>query len=146
VPVSRVLVVDDHLATLEILDTFLSLSGFSVTLAGNGSQAMELASDGFDAVLTDLAMPGMDGRELIQELRSRLRSRPIPIVVVSGLLQADPAGLSGVSYCGLMKKPCNLGALAARLRLLIDTCPHNCSGCPHLRGAAPQGDVRPALC
>lgn len=137
----RVLVVDDHLDTLQLFESALSIEGFSVTLAGNGSQALEFASDGFDAVLTDLAMPGMDGHELIRTLRDVHRSRPVPIVVVSGQVLLNPADFAGVGYCALMKKPCDLAALASTLRQLIDTCLHDCSRCRYVRGTAPPATL-----
>jgi len=142
VHVPHVLVVDDHLDTLQLFENALSLEGFLVTLAGNGEQAMELASGGFDAVLTDLAMPGMDGHELIRALRDLHRSHPVPIVLISGQVPVDPADLAGGGYCALMKKPCDLAALASTLHELIDTCVHDCSRCQHLKGT---GHLAPLL-
>lgn len=135
--VPRVLVVDDHLDTLQLFENALSLEGFLVTLASNGDQALQLASGGFDAVLTNLAMPGMDGHELIRTLRDLHRSHPVPIVLISGQVLTNPAGIAGGGCCALMKKPCDLAALASTLRQLIDTCLHDCSRCQHLKGTRP---------
>lgn len=77
-PAHRVLVVDDHLDTLQLFESALSIEGFSVTLAGSGGEALELAAKGFDAVLTDLAMPGMDGQEVIHTLRVLHRAYRFP--------------------------------------------------------------------
>lgn len=133
----RVLVVDDHLDTLQLLESYLSYAGFSVTLAGHAGQAIELAPSGFDAVITDLAMPGMDGRELIERLRVQQGRRPIPIVIVSGQIPPGRWPLDGVSYCALLRKPCDLAMLSDTLRELIVACPHDCEGCPNRRRAAP---------
>jgi len=133
----HVLIVDDHLDTLQLFENALSLEGFLVTLAGNGDQALELASHDFDAVLTDLAMPGMDGHELIRTLRGLHRSRPVPIVLISGQVLTEPAVLTEGGHCALMRKPCDLAALASTLRQLIETCLHDCSRCRCLKEAGP---------
>lgn len=133
----RVLVVDDHLDTLQLFESYLSLAGFSVTLASHGGQALELAPQGFDALVTDLAMPGMDGRELVERLRVLQGRSPTPVVVVSGQDLPGRWPLDDVSYCALLRKPCDLATLAATLRDLIHTCPHECEGCPNKRRAAP---------
>lgn len=138
----RVLVVDDHLDTLQVFESALSLQGFSVTLAGNGCQALELASGArFDAVLTDLAMPGMDGHELIRELRALQGPRPLPIVVVSGQVAGYRGVHAGAGYCALIEKPCDLFALAGTLQRLISTCLHECGSCRHAKGLPPAMPV-----
>ena len=134
--IPRVLVVDDHPDTLQLFDTYLSFAGFAVTATNSAAHAIEIASGPFDAVTTDLAMPGMDGHELIRRLHTLHAAHPIPIVVVSGqVLPVMPAGPEGVNCCRLFKKPCELEALADTLHALIETCPHDCRRCLHPAGA-----------
>jgi len=64
-----VLVVDDEPAVAEMLEEVLALAGHRVTKAANGHLALEhLASTGFDLVLSDLRMPGLDGMGLRDEI------------------------------------------------------------------------------
>ncbi len=131
----RVLVVDDHLDTLQLYSTYLSLEGFSVTAASNVMQALAL-SGGVDAIATDLAMPGMDGAHLIREMRATRAESPVPIVVVTG--QADDrieAALAKIGSCRLLRKPCDLPRLANTLRSLASTCVHDCGRCLNRQAA-----------
>lgn len=65
-----VLVIDDERAICDILSRILSARGHAVLTASGGGEALRLAEhSGFDVVITDLRMPGMDGREVIRRLR-----------------------------------------------------------------------------
>ena len=69
-PPLDVLVVDDEAAICDILSRLLSARGHAVLTATGGEQALRLAeTSGFDVVISDLRMPGIDGRELIHRLR-----------------------------------------------------------------------------
>ncbi len=68
--IPRVLVVDDEQAIRDILADFLSMEGYQVSTAENGSVALqELEKAHFDLVLSDLKMPIMGGLELLEKLR-----------------------------------------------------------------------------
>lgn len=65
-----VLVIDDERAICDILSRILSSRGHAVLTASGGAEALRLAEhSGFDVVISDLRMPGMDGREVIRRLR-----------------------------------------------------------------------------
>jgi DNA-binding NtrC family response regulator len=91
----RVLVVDDERAAREALVTLLSEDGWQVVQASNGQSAITtLASEGVDAVVTDLVMPGIDGLSLLQWLE---HNQPrIPVCVVSGY--ADIARRAAIGW------------------------------------------------
>jgi DNA-binding response OmpR family regulator len=136
----RVLVVDDNLDTLVLYTTYLSLEGFLVTAASNVAQALALSGNGVDAVATDLAMPGMDGAQLIREMRASRTKPPVPIVVVTGHANARvEAELAEIGSCRLLRKPCELSHLAAVLRSLAGTCVHDCARCANRQRAAYPG-------
>src|SRR5258706_14293312 len=70
----RILIVDDEAPIRALLGEHLQQVGYDVALAANGSVAMDLLDKGeFDLVLTDVRMPGMNGRELLAEI---VRTRP----------------------------------------------------------------------
>ncbi|MGE5506781.1 MAG: response regulator [Actinomycetota bacterium] len=80
----RVLVVDDSLNTREIEKDVLEAHGYAVTLAEDGLDGLQKARAGdFDAVLTDVEMPNMDGFSLTAALREEERYRDRPIVIVT---------------------------------------------------------------
>src|SRR6476659_8099674 len=72
-PTSRngtILVVDDEEIMREVLETLLVREGYAVRLASNGAEGLDLArSLPFDAVILDMMMPGMDGLQVLGELR-----------------------------------------------------------------------------
>lgn len=78
-----ILVVDDEQTVRELLRDLLETQGFKVYVASSGRDALALfESREFDAILTDVGMPGMSGWELAQVIRSQNQS--IPIAVVTG--------------------------------------------------------------
>jgi len=80
----NVLVVDDSLNTREIEKDVLEAWGYHVTLAEDGLDGLKQALAGdFDAILTDVEMPAMDGFTLTARLREEERYRHRPIVIVT---------------------------------------------------------------
>ncbi len=80
----RVLVVDDSLNTREIEKDVLQAYGYHVTLAEDGVDGLRKAMEGeFDAILTDVEMPHMDGFTLTARLREEDRYRDTPIVIIT---------------------------------------------------------------
>jgi CheY-like chemotaxis protein len=80
---TRILVIDDEDYVRELLRDILESEGFEVVLADGGREALELFDrDSFDAVFTDVGLPGMSGWELARAIRER--SRRLPIAVITG--------------------------------------------------------------
>ena len=102
----RVLVVDDDPDILIFVSEVLTHSGFEVHTAGNGPHAVERVAQGaFDAVVSDIRMPGMDGLELLRTVR---RHRPdLPVI----LMTATPD-------VGTAMEACEFGALRYLLKPL----------------------------
>jgi CheY-like chemotaxis protein len=82
----RVLVVDDNEALRENLAECLAGEGYEVAAAPDGSAALDLLSAHPvpDVVLMDLAMPGLDGRELAQAIRASPRLSGLRLVLITG--------------------------------------------------------------
>jgi CheY-like chemotaxis protein len=81
----RVLVVDDHVVNRRAVELILQPFGVEATLAESGEEALELlGSEVFDAVLMDVYMPGLDGRETTRRLRaSASPNRDAPVIAVT---------------------------------------------------------------
>ena len=74
----RLLVVDDHKANRDLLAALLSEQGHRCTPAGDGVEALAKISEGkFDAVITDVVMPNMDGITLTKEIARHYPSLPV---------------------------------------------------------------------
>lgn len=79
----RILFVDDEMEFAKMMAKVLSLRGFEVETAYTGTSALETFNSGkYDLVVTDLSMPGMDGIELIRQLRKQNPSQRI--IVATG--------------------------------------------------------------
>ncbi len=86
----RILVVDDSLNTREIERDVLEASGYDVTLAEDGVDGLRKAQSAlFDAVLTDVEMPHMDGFTLTAKLRQEENYRDRPIIIVTSLAKEE---------------------------------------------------------
>jgi two-component system, cell cycle response regulator DivK len=100
-----VLLVEDDNDTREMYCEYLSHSGLRVHDAPSGRRALERAREQKpDIVVTDIAMPGMDGIELSRRLREDPPTRDVPIIAVTGnaTARARDAGLDMV-----LEKPCD---------------------------------------
>ena len=97
-----ILIVEDDLSTRVMCRQYLDDSGFRTADAHNGFQALEKARDLVpDAVLTDLAVPGMDGFEFCRALKDLPDTRDIPILAMTGhpeyLADAERIRHAGIS-------------------------------------------------
>lgn len=78
---ARLLVVDDEVKIRELVRAYLQKEGYGVVEAGNGREALEkIRSSGFDAIILDVMMPGMDGLELCREIR---KSSDVAIIMLT---------------------------------------------------------------
>jgi CheY-like chemotaxis protein len=100
----HVLLVEDDPDTREMYSEYLSYSGLHVTEARTGWRALEsVRRERPDIVVTDLAMPEMDGRELSRRLRANHATSDLPIIAVSGQL-APGERIAGADV--VLEKPC----------------------------------------
>ena len=111
----RILVVDDEPQITRVLRTSLSSQGYDIRVANNGETALEILKDWTpDLVITDLAMPSMDGLELCRRLRS---GSQVPIIVLSvkseERTKVKALDLGADDY---VTKPFAIGELLARVR------------------------------
>jgi diguanylate cyclase (GGDEF)-like protein/PAS domain S-box-containing protein len=119
--VSRVLVVDDDVASRKLMRKTLMREGFEVIEAENGEQALTV----FDAqhpdiVLLDVEMPIMDGFTACEKLRRRKRADHIPVLMVTGL--EDITSVNRAYDAGatdFITKPINWPVLGHRIRYML---------------------------
>ncbi|GAB0057168.1 Sensor histidine kinase RcsC [Candidatus Magnetaquicoccaceae bacterium FCR-1] len=118
----RVLVVDDSLNTREIEKDMLEACGFRVTLAEDGLDGLRHAlAEEFDAVLTDVEMPGMDGFSLTERLRREDRYRDKPIIILTSRDREEDKqrGMRAGADAYIVKGDFSQGNLVDTLRTLL---------------------------
>ena len=115
----RILVVDDDRAVRESLRRSLSFNGYSVELAQDGREALDLiANDRPDALVLDVMMPRLDGLEVCRQLRSTGDDLPILVLTARDSVSERVAGLDAGAD-DYLPKPFALEELLARMRALL---------------------------
>ena len=118
----RLLVIDDSLNTREIVRDVLEAHGYLVTLAEDGSDGLQKAQAGeFDAVLTDVEMPNMDGFALTAALRAEERYRDVPIIIITSRQKDEDKrrGIPAGADAYIVKGDFEQGSLVDTLRGLL---------------------------
>jgi two-component system cell cycle response regulator len=118
---ARVLVVDDIPSNIKLLEARLVAEYFDVVSACNGQEALaRITEQEPDIVLLDVMMPGMDGFEVCQRIKSNPKTAHIPVVMVTALDQTSDrvAGLDAGAD-DFLTKPVDDAALFARVRSLV---------------------------
>jgi two-component system, OmpR family, response regulator MprA len=132
----RILVVDDDRAVRESLRRSLQFNGYTVQLAGDGQQAMEvLAMQRPDAMVLDVMMPRVDGLEVCRRLRGTGDDLPILVLTARDAVSDRVAGLDAGAD-DYLPKPFALEELLARLRALLRRSPPDIAGVAGAAGAA----------
>ncbi|HGL4257452.1 ATP-binding protein [Burkholderia dolosa] len=114
----RILVVDDHPVNRLVIEAQLERLGYTAIAVSNGMDALRVLDDSDIAlVLSDCAMPDMDGYELAKRIRSREhRSRHIPILALTANALPDEAiRCTEAGMDGLLVKPTTLAVLREQL-------------------------------
>jgi CheY-like chemotaxis protein len=114
--------VEDDPETRHFYADLLHRSGFETDQAHNGFQALDkaLASRRPDLILTDIAVPGMDGIELCRKLRADERTRSIPVLAITGYEDRQyPDRIRTAGADGVLLKPCDADLLVSEARRLV---------------------------
>ena len=85
----QILVVDDEEDVVEVVSHFLKKEGFTVVKAYDGEEALRLVSKDTNLIVLDIMLPGLDGFEVCQRLRSRAETEVIPIIFLSAKMEQD---------------------------------------------------------
>jgi two-component system, OmpR family, response regulator len=117
-PSLRLLVVEDDRKLVTALERGLQLEGYDVDVAYTGEDALAKAStDGYDAVVLDVMLPGVDGFEVCEALRRNQRWLPVLMLTARADVADRIRGLDAGADDYLVK-PFDFGELLARLRAL----------------------------
>jgi twitching motility two-component system response regulator PilH len=118
-----VLIVDDSSTIRAVLGKMLTQDSHVVLKAPDGETALEIArNDGPDLIFLDIVMPGMNGFAVLRALRRDPLTRHIPIVMISGNLQAtEQFYVQRFGADDFMKKPFGRSEVFARIQHLTES-------------------------
>jgi diguanylate cyclase (GGDEF)-like protein len=116
--IGRVLVVEDEPAIARLLQVELGASGFEVSLAGDGNEALTAAlADPPDVIIADVMMPRMGGFELVRRLRDDARTEDVSIIMLTARgLKADKLEGLTAGADDYLTKPFDNEELVTRVR------------------------------
>jgi CheY-like chemotaxis protein len=115
-------VVDDNDDSLDMLDTFLTQCGAEVKAARNVDAALSFINThpGIDAVVSDLAMPGRDGLDLIRQVRRHQTRANLPAIALTGFYE-QYADARRAGYDVFLQKPVDFDKLCNAIQTAIAT-------------------------
>jgi two-component system, OmpR family, KDP operon response regulator KdpE len=113
----RVLLVDDERAILKILSIKLKISGYDVIATTSGKEALDLIVSAYpDIMLLDVVMPGMDGFEVLEKLRT---SSELPVIVFSARPENAQKALA-LGANDFIAKPLDFDRMIKRIEKMLD--------------------------
>jgi DNA-binding response OmpR family regulator len=115
----RLLIVEDSLRLQESLRAGFHRAGFAVDVVGDGLRALAFAKrEHYDAIVLDLMLPGLDGLELLRELRSGKSNVHVLILTAKHSLEDRVRGLQ-LGADDYLQKPFSFDELLARVQALV---------------------------
>ena len=118
---SKILIVDDEPLNVKLLDALIPADQYDTAAAYSGEEALKILKDfSPDLILLDIMMPGLNGYELTQILKSDTDRRDIPIVLVTAFGESEYE-LKGLEAGAdeFLNKPVNRTELLTRVKSLI---------------------------
>lgn len=117
----KLLIVDDDVKLLNTLSERLGLKDFDVSTVTNGKDAIKAAKKRqFDVAILDLKMPGMDGIEVLEILRSKHKF--LEVIMLTGFGSVDSAMEAGrLGAFGYLEKPYNFENLVQKIKEAYET-------------------------
>ncbi len=113
----KILIVDDEPHMLRVLKFTLERAGYRVATECDGQAGLEhVLADAPDALVSDIRMPRMDGRELVQAIHRQMPDRRFPILVMSSLTGREERDwVQAIGNVDFLEKPVSPRQLIARL-------------------------------
>ncbi len=113
-----ILIIDDDTELCDLLRDFLQLEGFATHAVHDGAEALEhCRGSSYDAVVLDIMLPGMQGLEVLRQLRT-FSEMPVLMLTARGEDTDRILGLE-LGADDYLPKPCNPRELSARLRAIL---------------------------
>lgn len=136
---SKIMIVDDEEHIRELVRFYLDKEEFECLMAANGEQAIEIIENQFiDLALVDIMMPGMDGFELVEEMR---QYREFPVIMLTAKSQSkDKLRGFSLGIDDYVTKPFDPDELLARIKVILKRYSINSSNIITIKDVVFDGD------
>ncbi len=117
----HILVVDDEPVVRRFASRVLEEAGYRIATAADGAQALRALrheTEPFDAVVSDIVMPNVNGVELLQEVSTAYPE--LPVILMSGYATTELSKRGIPTPCGVLSKPFAPEHLLAEVRRCLD--------------------------
>jgi len=119
----KILVVDDEKIILKVIESRLKSAGYVVVTANDGEEGLAKAkAEQPDLVILDIMMPKMDGTQMREAMRANERTRKIPVIFLTAILNKKEAELTGhkIGEDLILAKPFDGQELLATIKSIVD--------------------------
>lgn len=119
---ASILVVEDNQMNMELVVFLLESNGMKVTQAFDGPEALELLKNNlFDLILLDIQLPGMDGLEVLKNIKEKPALQNIPVVALTAhAMQGDEKRFIEAGCVGYISKPIDVSHFPGTIRSFVD--------------------------
>ena len=119
---TRVLVIDDSSTIVVLLRKMLAQNSYEVIEAASVAEALEAAKSKPDLIFLDIVLPDGDGFNVLRELRRQPDTRDVPVIMMSGNVQAtEQFYVQRIGADDFMKKPFARAEVFSRIEALLDS-------------------------
>src|SRR5438874_11208765 len=122
---SHILIVDDHSPQRSLIRAIVKLDGHQVSEAGTGEEALAcIALNRYDLVILDLVMPGVDGYQVLEQIRLMSGRDQIPVIAMSAT--EEPVDLSRAAELGALdhlSKPFGYDQMEKSIKRVLNATP-----------------------
>jgi two-component system cell cycle response regulator len=146
---SCVLIIEDHVANLELMSYLLIAFGYTTVAAENGRTGLEMAERERPAlILCDIQLPDINGYEIASRLKQDARTHDIPLVAITALaMVGDRERILRAGFDGYISKPIAPETFVSDLERFLRPVERMGNGAPTIIAAAEnqEPDARPAM-
>lgn len=117
---TRILLVDDYPDALEMWALYLRHCGYDVLTAGDGLEAVQIASTEVpDVIVLDLDLPGISGLEAARRLREGTATANIPLIAATGYSHTRQLQGAARDFAAVLVKPCEPAVLVTAIERVL---------------------------
>ena len=118
---ATILLVEDNELNRDMLSRRLSRAGYTVTMAVNGEEGVNMAAELPDLILMDMSLPLLSGWEATQRIKANSATKAIPVVALTAHAMADDKNKALAAGCDdFDTKPVDLPRLITKIEALLD--------------------------